>query len=207
AADKFDARVTSVEFPWPPGLTGLERIMLSASGDLQRLLSAFFMRPITIALQSASTSPSPRTQPASPSSPLTQKRRVHLLCASRIACIATSTVTITSQECERLFLDEGYAIGQLFRKMKTVPRFCLLDVGVYDDGAGAGENINAEERKTVKLWRRYTLDLEGFACEILEEFPDRDMFVLGERWLEDYEPLSDRDNTNYEQLIPSSSTT
>ncbi|KAI0290423.1 hypothetical protein B0F90DRAFT_1825103 [Multifurca ochricompacta] len=168
--DSFKANATSVEFSWPPDLTGLERIMLSAQGDLQRLLSAFFARTINIKPIYAHTSP--RTQPASPEDPITQRREVHLLCDGKTVCVATSFVTITSPLCERLFLDEKFAVGQTFRKMQTPPQFALLDCGIK-----MGEN----EKRT--LWRRYTLSTEGFECDITEVFPDRDMFVLGDQWL------------------------
>jgi len=168
--DSFKANATSVDFSWPDDISGLERIMLSAHGDLQRLLSAFFARTINIKTIYAQTSP--RTHVASPDEPITQRREVHLLCSGKTVCIARSTVTITAQLCERLFLDEKFAIGQMFRKMQTLPQFALLQCG--------GE---VEDGNHV-LWRRYTLSMEGFECDITEVFPDRDMFVLGEQWLD-----------------------
>jgi hypothetical protein len=105
--------------------------------------------------------------------PIVQTRRVHLLCSDRTVCTATSTVRITSAECARLFLQEKYAIGQVFMEIGRVPRFELMDVGT-----GGGE-----------LWRKYKLEIDGFECDILEVFPDREMFKLGERWF-DYKPSS-----------------
>ncbi|KAI0272738.1 hypothetical protein BC834DRAFT_817261 [Gloeopeniophorella convolvens] len=167
--DSFKANATSVEFTWPVELTGLERIMLSAHGDLQRLLSAFFAQTISIKPIYAHTSP--RTHTASPEDPLLQRREVHLLCGGKTVCVATSSVTLTSPLCERLFLDEKFAIGQMFRKMQTPPQFALIDCGIrFENGTNA-------------LWRRYTLSTEGFECDITEVFPDRDMFVQGEKWL------------------------
>jgi hypothetical protein len=166
--------------------------MLSAHGDLQRLLrlgftlfllsafksytktisySAFFSNSINIKTIYAHTSP--RTHSASPEQPITQRREVHLICNGKTACIATSAVTITTPEVERLFLDEKFAIGQMFRKMQTPPEFALLD---------CGSKFEKEARKRV-LWRRYTLSTDGFLCDIVEVFPDRDMFVQGEQWL------------------------
>lgn len=78
---------------------------------------------------------------------------------------------------ERLFLDEKFAIGQMFRKMQTPPQFALLE---------CGSKVEAGKRV---LWRRYTLSMEGFLCDIVEVFPDRDMFVQGEKWLSE-EPAS-----------------
>jgi hypothetical protein len=81
--------------------------------------------------------------------------------------------------CERLFLDEKFAIGQMFRRMQTPPQFALLDCGVgFENG-----------RST--LWRRYTLSTKGFVCDITEVFPDRDMFKFGERWLDEGQNVPD----------------
>ncbi|KAN0115638.1 hypothetical protein V8E52_006757 [Russula decolorans] len=177
--DSFKANTTSVDFSWPADLSGLERIMLSAHGDLQRLLSAFFSHSINIKTIFAHTSP--RTHEASPEQPVTQRREVHLLCNGKTACIATSTVTITTPHVERLFLDEKFAIGQMFRKMQAPPQFALLE---------CGSKVEAGKRV---LWRRYTLSTEGFLCDIVEVFPDRDMFVQGEKWLND-EPVSSQES-------------
>ncbi|KAG1752699.1 uncharacterized protein EDB91DRAFT_1044297, partial [Suillus paluster] len=153
----------------PEDTSGLERIMLAAQGDLQRLLSSFFARPIFIELVYANGSP--RLRPASSEHPITQSRQVHLVCASRVVCTATSTVTITNPDFERLFLDDKFPIGQTFRKMQRNPQFTLLDVQTQ---------VVCGKRE---LRRTYTLETEGFLCEILEVFPDRDMFVRGEVWL------------------------
>jgi hypothetical protein len=86
---------------------------------------------------------------------------------------------------ERLFLDEKFAIGQMFRKMQTPPKFALLECGSKFE---AGKRV---------LWRRYTLSTEGFLCDIVEVFPDRDMFVQGEQWLsESQEPVSSQESNH-----------
>jgi hypothetical protein len=176
--------------------------MLSAHGDLQRLLrlvfalassasevstiscSAFFSQSINIKTIYAHTSP--RTHTASPEEPITQRREVHLLCSGKTACIATSTVTITTPLVERLFLDEKFAIGQMFRRMQTPPQFALLECGSKFE---AGKPV---------LWRRYTLSTDGFLCDIVEVFPDRDMFVQGEQWLsqssQEQRPISSQES-------------
>lgn len=80
-------------------------------------------------------------------------------------------VTITSPESERLFLDEKYPIGQTFRQLRRSPRFSLFNV---ETPIVRGKH---------ELRRTYTLETEGFQTEILEVFPDRDMFSRGEDWL------------------------
>jgi hypothetical protein len=82
---------------------------------------------------------------------------------------------------ERLFLDEKFAIGQMFRRMQTPPQFALLECGSKFE---AGKRV---------LWRRYTLSTDGFLCDIVEVFPDRDMFVQGEKWLSQ-EPVSSQES-------------
>jgi hypothetical protein len=54
----------------------------------------------------------------------------------------------------------------MFRQMNCTPDFALLEVGVEPIGNSARE----------KLWRRYTLSMEGFECEITEVF-DRRIFA------------------------------
>jgi len=143
--------------------------MLAAQGDLQRLLSAFFGQPIHVKCIYANAST--RLRPASLEHPITQSRQVHLLCANRVVCVATSIVTITSSESERLFLDDKFPIGQTFRQLRRNPQFSLLSV----------ETPTVRGRR--ELRRTYTLETEGFKTEILEVFPDRDMFCRGEDWL------------------------
>ncbi|KAG1739144.1 uncharacterized protein EDB91DRAFT_1136215 [Suillus paluster] len=180
ANDSYSTASTSVELGCvPDDTTGLERIMLAAQGDLQRLLSSYFARPIFIELIYAHCSS--RLEPACPEKPITQSRQVHLVCASRTVCVATSTVTITSPECERLFLDEKFPIGQTFRRLNRTPKFSLLSVETQAIG---GQR---------ELRRTYKLETEGFVAEILEVFPDRDMFVRGEAWL--MERRADLDTT------------
>ncbi|KAJ7043587.1 hypothetical protein C8F04DRAFT_943317 [Mycena alexandri] len=195
----FSPKTTSISFHWPAELTGLERVALSAQGDLQRVLSAFFARPIVIALIYSHTFtkrsqtdntliPLPLPNPAaiasaSPESPIVQNRQVHLQCGGKLVCTATSTVRLTSSDAAHLFLEEKYAIGQLFAKLGVTPSFELLDVGIggQDDamtvekGFGSGPN----------LWRRYRLFVREVECEILEVFASRDMFVQGQAWLDE----------------------
>ncbi|KAF8159819.1 hypothetical protein B0H34DRAFT_768321 [Crassisporium funariophilum] len=199
--ESYNAKTTSISYPWPTEVNGVERIALSAQGDLQRVLSAFFARPIVIALvyshtlhQTSLQSPlEPVSHPspsiiaaASPDSPIVQTRQVHLQCNGKIVCTATSTVRITSPQCAHLFLQEKYAIGQMFRRLEKVPAFELKAVGlgaVEDDKKAASNSLSAGGNKSQQLWRKYTLIIPNFECEILEVFPSREMFLGGERWL------------------------
>ena len=163
--------------------------------------SAFFARPIIIALvyshtvrqASLKSAAEPITNPtptiiasASPTSPIVQTRQVHLQCAGKVVCIATSTVRITSPECANLFLQEKYAIGQMFRRLEKIPAFELLAVGlgpVDDNDKAPGTLSSRRDKKSNQLWRKYTLTIPNFECEILEVFPSREMFLKGDSWL------------------------
>jgi hypothetical protein len=91
-------------------------------------------------------------------------------------------VRITCPKSARLFLEEKFAIGQVFRELGTVPRFVLIAVGVNGDIDGKHNKFSASEKQ--ELWRKYKVDCEGFECEIFEVFPTRKMFVHGNNWLQ-----------------------
>ncbi|KAJ7668329.1 hypothetical protein B0H17DRAFT_949912, partial [Mycena rosella] len=186
-----------IQFSWPQELTGLERVALSAQGDLQRVLSAFFARPIVLALIYSHTYtkrpddtlvplllPNPSTiSSVSPEFPIVQHRQVHLQCSGKVVCAATSTVKILSPRCAHLFLEEKYGIGQLFSKLEVTPSFELLGVGI----GGQDDMISVEKghESGPHLWRKYRLSVPEIECEILEVFASRDMFVRGQSWLDD----------------------
>ncbi|KAF8892117.1 hypothetical protein BD779DRAFT_1510964 [Infundibulicybe gibba] len=211
----YSPKTTSISFPWPAGITGLERIALSAQGDLQRVLSAFFARPISIALvysHSFTGVPDNMTTPltlpnpsalaaASPETPILQTRQVHLQCGGKIVCTATSTVRMTSPYSAHLFLEEKYGIGQMFSQLAKVPYFELLNVGIdrVDDlvgGKWSTSGITSRVPGQEQLWRKYKLVVPEFECEILEVFPSREMFLHGDKWLSGtYQGLQVRDRT------------
>ncbi|KAG8793191.1 hypothetical protein FRC12_003562 [Ceratobasidium sp. 428] len=169
SSDSFNANETSFLFNWPSNLSGIERVALSAKGDLQRTLSAYFSHPISVTRGYTSPDPSAPVLSASLTEPLEQVRSVNLVCRGRVVCMCTSTVRMTSPAAAQLVLVDKYPIGQVFRSLGQAPAFQLLDVGINDDGKG--------------LWRIYTLQTEQFQCRIREEFPDRAMFRC-DSWLD-----------------------
>ena len=75
----------------------------------------------------------------------------------------------------------------MFRRMQTPPQFALLEWGSKFE---AGKRV---------LWRRYTLSTDGFLCDIVEVFPDRDMFVQGEQWLSERQEPAISQESNVEE--------
>ena len=134
--------------------------------------SAYFNLPISIQRMYVETTPEPYPSVPSEATAVTQTRCVHLMVtplpkngASRapvpkVACIATSTVTITSPEAAKFFLDEKYPIGQTFRVLGRVAEFKLLEVST------SPASQDGDEVKKESLRRRYTLRTDGFECDI-----------------------------------------
>lgn len=160
--------------------------------------SAFFARPISIATvyshtnfqtpNSLTISLTPDNIPTmipsvSSTTPIVQTRQVYLQCAGKIVCTATSTVRITSPRCAHLFLEEKYAIGQMFRKLEKLPQFELVSVGFGAAPCKGTSPVENSEAEKEQLWRRYKLIVPEFECEILEIFPSREMFTRSEEWL------------------------
>ena len=68
--------------------------------------------------------------------------------------------------------------------MGVVPEFELLEAGIIsdsEDAIGLSEKPKRDEKS--KLWRRYVLRMEGFETDIIDVFPDREMFTRPEEWL------------------------
>ena len=74
----------------------------------------------------------------------------------------------------------------MYRKLEKLPTFELLQVGIGAPSSRKGEAL--DNHGGHELWRRYKLTVPEFECEILEVFPDRKMFSLGETWLLDGHP-------------------
>ncbi|KAH8830808.1 hypothetical protein DL96DRAFT_1594392 [Flagelloscypha sp. PMI_526] len=201
----FSPNSTSISFPWPASVTGVERVMLSAQGNLQKFLSAFFARPIHVTLvyshdfSTASTSgqriptQTPDVASASRATPAIQTRQVYLECNDKVVCICTSTVTLSNPHVAGLFLVDKYPIGQTFSKLGQTANFELLEVGFGEppqEGSSQKELTLEDSKPTDNsaLWRKYRLFVEDFECEILEVFPSRQMFSYGESWLTDSLP-------------------
>ena len=72
----------------------------------------------------------------------------------------------------------------MFRRLEKIPAFELLEVGIgpIDESDKPGV-FSTGDNKSNQLWRKYTLTIPNFECEILEVFPSREMFLQGDGWL------------------------
>ncbi|KAJ1967502.1 hypothetical protein H4R34_006383, partial [Dimargaris verticillata] len=83
-------------------------------------------------------------------------REINLVATERVLCIATSKIAITNDTFQRMLVQDGVGIGQLFHYAGVVPKFRLLQIGKDPDGA---------------FWRLYSLSCDGIHFEIHEWFP------------------------------------
>nr|KAJ3422094.1 hypothetical protein HK105_001198 [Polyrhizophydium stewartii] len=129
----------------------LERIVLTANGNVQRILSSYFNAKVTVDIVR-------NVLVESSDHPVLLKfdREVNLVCMGKTCCNAKSTIQITKPEYVKLIVVDKVGIGQLFRFLNILPEFQLLKVA----------------RKTHTLFREYSLETDGIRCIIAEEFPN-----------------------------------
>lgn len=160
----------------------MERIALTANGNLQRIFSSYYDAPVRVHVDFCAR----RTVSSVDGegrisllgvglggvdySPLGKNslegdavwdRVVSIQVHDVTICRATSIISVKTPECIRL-IDEGLVgLGQLFRHLNKLPTFSLLD-------AGRTEPDRSEFQGG--MWRTYELDCEEMRCLIHEEF-------------------------------------
>jgi len=156
--------------------TPLERVVLTANGNLQRIVSAFHDLPVSVVCSKNARSAYG-----------CYERVVDLVINEVIFARCWSTVHVTRPDVVHAIEEDGVAIGQLFRQLAVLPRFELFAAGKLNPGdshslpEGSGESLGADKQsgtaapdtfidaQVSKFWRRYTLQGDGVHCAILEE--------------------------------------
>ena len=133
------------------GFSPIERVLLSANGNLQRLVSSYLNAHVTVSVRHSTKT-----------SHGVYEREVALLAQGQQFGVATSTVTLSREDCIDAVDRHGVAIGQMFRHLNIMPRFTLHRFGEQADG---------------RFWREYTLEGSGVSCRILEQL-SRAIFEL-----------------------------
>ncbi|KAF9564314.1 hypothetical protein EC968_004586 [Mortierella alpina] len=147
----------------PEGFTGFERILLTANGNLQRLISAYFNKTVTVNI--VENKEVPLAQDEDPAVFARFQREVNLLCNNKVFCNAKSQVMIKDQKVYDLVVRNGVGIGQIFRYLDRLPSFDL-------HGLGRTENT---------FWREYSLRIPGVDCRLLEVFPST---LFDDNWID-----------------------
>lgn len=137
------------------GITfAMDRILVTANGNLQRILSSWYDAPVHVLVDHCTLD----------SSTGTWDRLVHLqvqittarrTTTSISCCQAHATITIHDDTCQELVQTGQVGLGQLFRYLDRLPTFFLVDAGYNPDGG---------------LWRLYQLNCKELSCTIREDF-------------------------------------
>ena len=161
----------------------LDRMAVTANGNLQRLFSSYYDAPVVVEMvHSKRRQQQELLQPDSNNSistatmlsnnndhdhPAVWDRQVLLkIFGNQTFCTADSVIEVHSREVEDLVESGKIGIGQIFRRFNILPEFTLLAVGVVSTTNGkANGNQNG-----AGFWRNYTLESDLVTCSIHEVF-------------------------------------
>ena len=170
----------------------LDRMALTANGNLQRMVSSYYDAPVSVMVEScvlqqgnsnsSSTSSNTTTLDTTTTATTTTQpqrwhRVVHLQIFNQTTfCTATSDITIYDPQCQELVASHQIGLGQLFRHLDILPSFEL-----HQAGKTTRENNNNNNKKEPHsttnsggggggFWRTYTLHCAALSCHIHEEF-------------------------------------
>jgi len=127
--------------------TPMERVVLTANGNLQRLMSAYYGAPVTVSVN--------RCEKVVQEGKLVYDREVDLLMDNQVFCSAVGKIELLDNSCVEAIESKKVGVGQLFRYLGALPRFELLEAGKKEDGV---------------LWRKYSLSCDQLRCEFTETF-------------------------------------
>jgi chorismate-pyruvate lyase len=161
----------------------LDRMALTANGNLQRLVCSYYDSPVSVTLDSQHrSSPAETRPPASAGTSHVWHRVVRLSVFQRTFCTATSVITVHDPACQALVESGRVGLGQLFRYLDLLPEFTLLGAGTFPtpasspgerNGPGTTKRTNNFQGGGGNFWREYRLDCSELSCSIREEFCPR----------------------------------
>jgi hypothetical protein len=135
----------------------LDRMILTANGNVQRLVSSYYDTPVTLRILYCTLrdESSNETTTATDNNPIVWDRHVELSLydGRHVFCRATSEIRVH----DPTYRLTEIGIAQFFRHYNILPHFSLHAAGALEGGDG--------------FWRRYTLSCPQLTCHIREEFP------------------------------------
>ena len=176
--------------------TNMERIALTANGNLQRIFSSYYDEPVVVHVDSCTrrdnnsidSSGSSRdsaimnglcdtyqlTSTPNNNEDAIWDRVVYIQVHNQTIVKATSIINVHSSSCIQLIEEGSVGLGQLFRYLNKLPTFSLLDAGRIDRRSSRDkiptENPNVDDKFDGGMWRIYELQCEEMTCLIHEEF-------------------------------------
>ncbi|KAI8147007.1 hypothetical protein BJV82DRAFT_597406 [Fennellomyces sp. T-0311] len=175
-AQEFTA--TNVFLQLPDGFSPLERMVLQTTGNLQRLLSAYYNTPshVVILKNDPIVTEEKETNGSATSNgkvngksngqsaeeeefDMRFERKILMYFGDKLAYEADSIVSVKDSETHSLLAKHEFGLGQIFSHLRHTPRFALRSVGRH--GSEYGQSF----------WRDYTLRAPGVIdCYIRETF-------------------------------------
>eukprot|EP00977_Amphora_coffeiformis_P004088 scaffold823_cov219-Amphora_coffeaeformis.AAC.6 len=140
----------------------LDRMALTANGNLQRLVSSYYDAPVSVVVDYC--------HERDATDVATWDRRVSLQVFGQTFCVATSVIRVRDKQCVAWVESGQVGLGQLFRELNVLPTFSLQRAGVVQSNA---TNNNTEEPTPGGgggFWREYSLTCAELSCDIREEF-------------------------------------
>lgn len=138
----------------------LDRMALTANGNLQRLVSSYYDSPVEVLVDYCRPYEDNGSSKLMPQAEQTKQwdRLVHLNVHNQTFCKAHSIITVFDPLCQKLVESNEVGLGQLFRYLDILPEFELHNAGPYPKETGGG------------FWREYSLKCAELSCFIHEDF-------------------------------------
>jgi len=135
----------------------LDRMALTANGNLQRLVASYYDAPVSVVVESCVLRDNDNNNNNDDDNNNQQvwDRVVHLQVFEQTFCTATSVICVHDPLCQRLVQTGEVGLGQLFRFLDLLPEFELHAAGPKPQGG---------------FWRDYTLQCAELTCSIVEDF-------------------------------------
>ena len=134
-------------------LSPAHRMLLTANGNVERILSSYYGKPV----HSLVAFNSRRAAAGEAGGDVYDRQVALLLDGGYQLATAKSTCFVTDTEWAKTAAAERLPVGALFRRFDAMPTFALHSAGRYAGG----------------WWRQYTLRAAGLTCEINETFDER----------------------------------
>ena len=179
--------------------TNMERIALTANGNLQRIFSSYYDEPVVVHVDSCTRRDNSidsgsrdsavmnglcdtyqLTSTPNDNNDAIWDRVVYIQVHNQTICKATSIINVHSSSCIQLIEEGSVGLGQLFRYLNKLPTFSLLDAGRVDRSSSSGKiptlevreepNDDIDDKFDGGMWRIYELQCEEMTCLIHEEF-------------------------------------
>ncbi|CAM9553667.1 unnamed protein product [Ectocarpus fasciculatus] len=156
----------------------MERVVLTANANLQRVISSYYNSPVTVDVIFCTEVEQG-----------VYEREVEISILGHVFCVAKSLVVVHNPACAEAVKTGRVGLGQLFHSLNILPSFELLNagrrVGRSERFQGTRDTINGEKEEEYTgedggFWRLYDLRSGHVSCRIYEEFPP-DLFGLEQR--------------------------